>query len=194
MARNGGELSVKRKWWLLLVVVIVVVVCVIGVGAYLFLSGLFGPGGFFEAPVDTSGINLSSDFTTEELVPTQLVNKPLNEEKIFTFPAWGWGTHGEYNVTKTSALYDGILIEIIKADSEPEANTYIERMYDREDFFEDASGVRTRFKGPSWFTYEADDISGIYWKSRIWVFRVEAVNGEIRNQAAEEFVQELRGY
>ena len=181
---------VKKKW-IIIAGVITAIIAVSLVGFYFFLVGFLSD--LFESAsaFDFSGIDLSQNLTTEELLPTQLANKTLNKEKIYTFPAWGWGTLGEYNVTKTSALYDGILIEIIKADDEPEANFYYDRVYDREDFFDDVSGARHRFRGPSWFTYDADNTSGIYWKSGIWVFRVESENQETRNQAVEELVKEL---
>ncbi|TRO48196.1 hypothetical protein E2P60_01440 [Candidatus Bathyarchaeota archaeon] len=176
----------KRKWWMLLVGVIVAVVC--GFVAYFFLFGLFEP------PVDTSGINLSSDFTTEGLLPTQLVGISLNEEKVITYPIVGSRNFVEFNVSRTIATYDGIVLEIMKADNEDEATLVFEVTFDMEDYFGDASGFMHKTKAPWWFTYESEGISGFYWKSGIWVFGVEAVNGEIRNQAAEEFVLALRGY
>ena len=99
-----------------------------------------------------------------------------------------------YRAGYAGAYYDGVNIEVLKADSEQEATVILEKEYDDEDFFEDASGIRNKFQAPLWFTYEANEISGFSWKSGIWIFRVEAVNEEIRNQAVEEFLQELRGY
>jgi hypothetical protein len=141
-----------------------------------------------------SGINLSPNLTTEELLPTQLANKALNEEKVYTHPGWGMRNFVEYNYMKTSAHYDGIIIEIIKADNEDEANLFFEMTYDHEDFFDDSSGSRSKSKTSWWFIYEASGISGFYWKSGVWVLGVEAKNSEIRNQATIEFVQELRGF
>ena len=181
-----------QKKWIIIAGAVTAIIIVSLVGLYFFMVGFFRD--LFTptiAPLDLSGIDLPQNLTTEGLLPTQLANKTLNEEKVFTGPAWGYGTFGEYNVTKTSAHYDGIIIEIIKADDEPEASFYYARSYDREDFFDDVYGHQSKFRGLSWFTYDADDISGVYWKSGIWVFRVESEDQENRNQAAEEFVQEL---
>jgi hypothetical protein len=99
----------------------------------------------------------------------------------------------EYNVIKTTAHYNGIILEISKADTEDEANLFFEMTYDGEDFFDDSSGFRRKTKTSWWFTYESQRISRFYWKSGVWIFGVEAGDDETRNQAVQEFIQERRG-
>jgi len=170
----------SRKW-LLIVSVIVVVVGALGVGVYFLLGGAFRP------PVDASGINLSSTLTTEEVLLGQLVNKPLNEETVYTRQRVGTTDGVEFTVTQTSAEYDGIVVHIVKAGTELDASRALDIFYDGY------TGTGTKTKTSDWFTFEGGGTSVFFWKSGRWVFGVESGKSETRNQAATELVESLRG-
>ena len=169
------------KKWLLIVSVIVVVVGALGVGVYLLLGSAFRP------PVDASGINLSPALTTEEVLVAQLVNKPLNEETVYTRQRVGTTDGVEFTVTQTSAEYDGVVVHIVKAGTELDASRALDIFYDGY------TGTGTKTKTSDWFTFEGGGTSVFFWKSGRWVFGVEAGNSETRNQAATELVESLRG-
>ena len=169
------------KKWMLIVGVIVVVVGALGVGAYFLLSSAFRP------PVDASGINLSSTLTTEEVLPAQLISKPLGEESVYTRQRVGTTDGVEFTVTQTSAEYDGIMLHIVKAGTELDASRALDIFYDGY------TGTGTKTKTSDWFTFEGGGTGVFFWKSGRWVFGVEAGNSETRNQAATGLVQELRG-
>jgi len=86
------------------------------------------------------------------------------------------------------ALYDGITIIIIKADDKSDASDTLDVIY--EDEYGSGSGSYT--KTTNWFKCHVDGRCAFFWRSSIWVFGVEAGDGETRNQAAEDFVQYLR--
>jgi hypothetical protein len=172
---------VSIKKWMLIVSIIVVVVGALGVGMYFFLSSAFTP------PVDTSGINLSSTLTTEEVLPAQLINKPLNEETVYTRQRVGTTDGFEFTVTQTSAEYDGIMLHILKAGTELDASRALDIFYDGY------TSTGTKTIASDWFTFEGGGTSVFFWKSGRWVFGVEAGDRETRNQAATELVQEFRG-
>ena len=160
--------------------VIVVVVGALGVGAYFFLSSAFRP------PVDASGINLSPTLTTEEVLPAQLINKPLDEESVYTRQRAGTTDGVEFTVTQTSAEYDGITVHIVKVGTELDASRALDVFYDGY------TGTGTKTKTLDWFIFEGGGTSVFFWKSGRWVFGVEAGNSETRNQAATELVGTLR--
>jgi len=145
----------SRKW-LLIVSVIVVVVGALGVGVYFLLGGAFRP------PVDASGINLSSTLTTEEVLLGQLVNKPLNEETVYTRQRVGTTDGVEFTVTQTSAEYDGIVVHIVKAGTELDASRALDIFYDGY------TGTGTKTKTSDWFTFEGGGTSVFFWKSGRW--------------------------
>lgn len=177
-------MQIRRR--MLLVGVIVVVVVVIGAGAYFLLGGLFEP------PVDISGINISSAITAEELLPAHLINGSLNRGTVGETKMWGIRDGVEYTVTEKRARYNGITLRVRKAETEIEATEAFEEYFD--DPFEDHfSGFSHKRRMPSCFTFEGGGTSGFVWKSGVWVFGVEAGNDETRNQAAAEWVQQLKG-
>ncbi|HUW48374.1 MAG TPA: hypothetical protein VMW36_06495, partial [Patescibacteria group bacterium] len=153
----------------------------LGVGVYFFSSSAFRP------PVDVSGINLLPALTTEEVLPAQLINKPLNEETVYTRQRVGTTDGREFTVIQTSAEYDGIVLHIVKAGTELDASRGLDIFYDGY------TGTGTKTKTSDWFTFEGGGASLFFWKSGRWVFGVEAGNSETRNQAATELVQEFRG-
>jgi len=169
------------KKWMLIVSVIVVVVGALGVGVYFLLGSAFRP------PVDASGTNLSPTLTTEEVLLAQLVNKPLNEETVYTRQRVGTTDGVEFTVTQTSAEYDGIVVHVVKAGTELDASRALDIFYDGY------TGTGTKTKTSDWFTFEGGGTSVFFWKSGRWVFGVEAGNSEKRNQAATELVESLRG-
>jgi uncharacterized membrane protein YdcZ (DUF606 family) len=66
LLRGKGKwrnLLVQKKW-IFIAGIIAIIVVVAGISIYSFFGGLF------ESPVDTSGINLSSNLTTEQLLPS----------------------------------------------------------------------------------------------------------------------------
>lgn len=166
------------KKWMLIPIAGVIVAAV--VGAYFLISNAFKP------PVDTSGINISPTLTTEEALPPQLLNKPLNEETIYTRQRVG--TNGaEFTVVQTTAEYNGIIVHIVKAGTELDASRTLEIFYDGY------TGTGSKTKTADWFTFEGSGTSVFFWKSGRWIFGIETGNNETRNQAATELVQELRG-
>jgi hypothetical protein len=178
MFAKGTFMSIK-KW--LLIVSFVVLVGALAVGMYFFLSSAFRP------PVDASGINLSSTLTTEEVLPAQLINNPLNEETVYTRQRVGSTDGFEFTVTQTSAEYDGIMLHVLKAGTELDASRALDILYDGY------TGTGTKTKTSDWFTFEGGGTSVFFWKSGRWVFGVEAGDSETRNQASTELVQEFRG-
>ena len=168
-----------RKW--MLIPIAGVIVAVIAVGAYFFLSGAFKP------PVDTSGIDLSLTLTTEEVLPAQLINKPLDEESAYTRERVGTTDGVEFTVTQTSVEYNGIIVHAVKAGTELDASRALDIFYDGY------TGTGSKTKTSDWFTFEGGGTSVFFWKSGRWVFGVEAGDSATRNQAAAELVQELRG-
>ncbi len=167
-----------KKW--MLIPIAGVIIAVVVIGAYFFLSGAFKP------PVDTSGISLSSTLTTEEVLPAQLVNEPLDEESAYTRERSGTVDSVDFTVTQTSVEYDGITVHIVKAETESDASRAL-------DVLCDGYSGGTKIQTSDWFTFEGGGTSVFFWKSGNWVFGVEAGDSTTRNQAATELVQELRG-
>jgi hypothetical protein len=97
---------------------------------------------------------------------------------------------GEYHVNKTSAEYDGVTLRVWRAETEIEAMRAFDGHYD---YLFEVSGFASGAKTPWWFTFEDSGTSGLVWHSGVWVFGVEAGNGETRNQAAAEWVRTLKG-
>ena len=106
---------------------------------------------------------------------------------------WGIEDGVEYNARKTSAEYDGITLRVLKAETEVETPAVFERYFD-DPFEEHVSGWTKKTKTIWWFTFEGGGTNGFAWISGVWIFGVEAGDAEARNQAAAEWVQELRGY
>jgi hypothetical protein len=167
-----------RKW--MLIPIAGIIVAAVAVGAY-FISGAFKP------PVDTSGINLSPTLTTEEVLPAQLINKPLDEESAYTRDRSGTYDGVEFTVTQTSVEYDGIIVHAVRAGTELDASRTLNIFYDGY------TGSGSKTKTSDWFTFEGSGTSVFFWKSGRWVFGIEADDSTTRNQAAAELVQELRG-
>jgi hypothetical protein len=178
MFAKGTFMSIK-KW--MLIVSFVVLVGALAVGMYFFLSSAFRP------PVDASGINLLPTLTTEEVLPAQLINNPLNEETVYTRQRVGSTDGFEFTVTQTSAEYDGIMLHVLKAGTELDASRALDILYDGY------TGTGSKTKTSGWFTFEGGGTSVFFWKSGRWVFGVEAGDSETRNQASTELVQEFRG-
>ena len=160
----------------LVIVVIAVVTVVIGI---FVLPSLF-------PPVDISGVNPRATMTTAELVPTKLAGNPLV----------GTAQTGDLQVTSdirsfivehTLALYDGITINIIKADDQSDALDALDVIY--EDEYGSGSGTRTQTT--NWFKADIDGRSAFFWRSGVWVFGVEAGDSDTRKQAAEHLVAHL---
>lgn len=176
----------QRKW-IFVIGFIAIIIVVSGVGFYSFLGGQIG-GDLLSPPVDVSGINLSSDITREDLLPDQLVGESLNTETV----VGGWKSGSGYGyVQTTEAEYGGVTLHVWKAATEQEATSALEDYYDDPfDFFYSGSTQKTGTQ--SWFTFDGSGISGFAWTSGVWIFGVEAENAQTRNQAATEWMQELR--
>jgi hypothetical protein len=168
----------NKKLLIALVIVVIAVVAVV-IGIFV-LPGLFAP------PVDISGVNPPVTMTTAELLPTELAGNQLV----------GTAQTGDVQVTsdirsfiveRTLALYDGITINIIKADDESDASDTLDVIY--EDVYGSGSGTRTQTT--NWFKVDIDGTSAFFWRSGVWVFGVEAGDGDTRKQAAEALVQHL---
>ena len=175
----------SKKKWVLLAVVIVAIICLGGVGVVFFLAGSFTP------PVDISGINVSSTIAAEEVLPDLLINESLNRGTIGTGWMSGFADGIEYYANRTSAKYNGITLIVLKTETEIEATKVFERYFD-DPFESHTYGWRSKHKTPWWFTFEGGGTSGFAWISSVWIFGVEAENAEARNQAAEEWTQQLR--
>lgn len=169
----------NKKLLIALVIVVVAVVAVV-VGVFV-LPGLFAP------PVDISGVNPPATMTTEELLPTELAGNQLLTGTIQTGDAQVTTDTRSFLVEHTLALYDGITINIIKADDKSDASDALEVIY--EDEYESGSGTRT--KTTNWFKVDIDGRYAFFWRSGVWVFGVETGDSDTRKQAAEDFVQHL---
>jgi len=169
-----------NKKLLFALVIVIIAAVVVAVGIFL-LPGLFAP------PVDISGVNPPTTMTTEELLPMELAGNQLLIETIQTGDAQVTTGTRSFLVEHTLALYDGITINIIKADDKSDASDALEDIY--EDEYESGSGTRT--KTTNWFKCDIDGKCVFFWRSGVWVFGVEAGDGTTRQQAAEDFVQHL---
>lgn len=159
---------------------VAVVAVVVGV---FVLPGLFAP------PVDISGVNPPATMTTEELLPTELAGNQLLTGTIQTGDAQVTSDTRSFLVEHTLALYDGITVNIIKADDKYDASDALDVIYETE-YEETGSGTRT--KTTNWFKCDIDGRRIFFWKSGVWVFGVEAGDSDTRKQAAEDLVQHLR--
>lgn len=170
----------NKKLVIALVIVVVAVVAVV-VGIFV-LPDLFTP------PVDISGVNPPATMTTEELLPTELAGNQLLTGTIQTSDAQVTIDTTSFLVDHTLALYDGITVNIIKADDKSDASDALDVIY--EDNYGSGSGTRT--KTTNWFKCDVDGKCAFFWRSGIWVFGVEAGDNDTRKQVAEDFVQHLR--
>lgn len=179
--QQGGD-PLNKKLLIALVIVVIVIVAVAVVAVFIVLPGLFAP------PVDISGVNPPVTMTTEELLPTELAGIQLVAESVQTGDTQVTTDTRSFYVEYTQASYDGITIIIIKADDKSDASDTLDVIY--EDEYGSGSGTRT--KTTNWFKCQIDGRSAFFWRSSVWVFGVEAGDGDTRNQAAEDFVQYLR--
>jgi hypothetical protein len=172
-----------NKKYIALIAVVVVIVVAIVVVALVILPGLFTP------PVDISGINLSTSMTTSQLLPSTLGDKQLVQGSNTTETTVVTTDSRTFDVEYTSALFDGVTVHIIKAQTVADAADTLDVLYDDNAWSGSGS---TRTKTNDWFTASKTDMSAFFWKSDVWVFGVDAENDTIRNAAASDFVQYLK--
>lgn len=189
LQKKGVKIVVQKKW-ILAASIIAVIVIISGIGIYFFSGDRSSDqnGDLSSPPVDFSGINIPSSLTRLELLPDELMNEPLNMENL----VGGWMSSGYGEVLKTAMEYNGITLRVWKAENLDGAKDAFEDYYSDAAFSEYVEYIMEEKPIPSWFTFEDEGISGFVWVSDIWVFGVEADDAETRNQAASEWIQELR--
>ena len=183
---------IVQKKWILFSSIIAIIVIISGIGIYFFFGDLSGDQNvnLSGPPVDFSGINLPSSLTGRELLPDELMNEPFKIENL----TGGWMVGSEYGEVKTTEMeYNGITLHVWQAETLDKAKNAFEEYYSDAAFLEYFElYIKEKNTIPSWFTFEDDENSGFVWVSDIWVFGVEAGDVETRNQAASEWIQELR--
>jgi len=174
----------NRKNMAILLVVIIIVVAIIIV-ALVVLPSIFAP------PVSISGINPSTDLTTDALLASTLAGKPLDQASVDTSVEQVFTDGGSFEVTHTTAEYDGVTVHIIKAQFTSDASDVLVVLLDDDAWY---GGASASMKTNDWFTASKGGRSAFFWRSNIWVFGVDAENDTVRNNVASDFVQHLKTF
>jgi hypothetical protein len=168
----------------IIIAAIVAIVVVIIVAAVLVLLSLF------TAPVDVSGINLSTSLTTNDLLPLTLADRQLTAGSNVTGSEVVTTDFRSFNVMHTSAEYDGVTVHIIKAHSASDASDTLGVLLNDDAWYGSAS---SSVKTNDWFTVSKGGRTAFFWRTDLWVFGVDAENDTIRNAVANSLVQHLKG-
>jgi hypothetical protein len=170
---------VNKKY--LAIVAVIVVAVIIGIVAFVFLSGIFNP------PVDISGINIATTRTNNELLPSTVAGLQLGsnitEDELFTSDS------NSFDVTHTTAQYGDLTVHIYKTQYSSDASDALTVLLSDESLY---GGASSSVKTNDWFTANKGGRSVFFWKSGVWVFGIDAENDTIRNTVANDFVQYLR--
>lgn len=138
-------------------------------------------------PVDISGINIQGNLSTADLLPTELAYFKVNETQLQT----GYGTVGTgdpFYIEQSFAPYDGMLAFVVRPDYEKYTSDILEIWYSGN--YGSFPGSRTRAQ--TWFTVDSERLYAFFWRSGRYVFGIQAVDPDTRQQASEDFAQFLR--
>ncbi len=172
----------NKKYIGIIALVVVVIVVILAVALFV-LPGMFSP------PVDISGVNPSTDLLTTELLPPTLAGKQLNTGSVTTEAELVTVGTRMFEVQHTSALFDGVTVHIIKAQSVSDASDTLEVLLDDDAWY---GGSSTYTKTNDWFTASKGGRSAFFWRSNIWVFGIDAEDDSTRNSVASDLVQHLK--
>ena len=180
IAQEG--ITMNKKYMAILAAVIIIVVVIV-VAAVVILPGLFKP------PVDISGIDLSTDMTSSTLLASTLAGKQLDQGSVSTSNEQVTTDARDFEVTHTTAEYDGVTVHIIKAQFSSDTADVLDVLINDDGWYGSASAST---KTNDWFTASKGGRSAFFWISGVWVFGIDAESDTVRNNAASDLAQHLR--
>jgi len=171
------------KKYIAIIGVVVVVIIAIAVAALVILPGLFKP------PVDISGVSPSTALTAEGILPSAVSGEQLVAESVYNETLTVDTGARTFDIEYTRAEYDGIFIDVFKAESTSDASDTLRLLLEDEDWY---GGASSYTQTNDWFTANKGGRSVFFWRSGTWIFGVDAENDSTRNNAANDLVQHLR--